>query len=50
LNADYKVLWLNSAAFRFPDRSKFADNLNNIQIDLIEKVGATYKIKVSRVK
>jgi len=23
-----------------PGRSKFADNLNNIQIDLIEKIGA----------
>ncbi len=50
LNADTDVLWFNSAAFRFPCRSKFADDLNNIQIDLIEKVDAAHKIKVSRVK
>ncbi|MEA4871230.1 MAG: hypothetical protein VB076_00220 [Synergistaceae bacterium] len=40
MNADTDVLRFNSAAFRLPGRSKFADDLNNIQIDLIEKIGA----------
>lgn len=50
MDADPKVLWLNGAAFSLPNKPKFVDSSNNIQIELIEKIGSSYKIKVSRVK
>ena len=50
MDADPKVPWLNGAAFSLPNKPKFVDNANNIQVDLIEKVGSSYKIKISRVK
>jgi hypothetical protein len=50
MDADPKVLWLNGAAFSLPNKPKFVDNSNNIQIELIEKIGSSYKIKISRMK
>ena len=50
MDADPKVLWLNGAAFSLPNKPKFVDSSNNIQIELIEKIGSSYKIKVSRMR
>jgi len=45
-----KVPWLNGAAFSLPNKPKFVDNDNNIQIELVEKIVSSYKIKTSRMK
>lgn len=50
MDADPKVPWLNGAAFSLPNKPKFVDKVNNIQIELIEKIGSSYKIKISRVQ
>ena len=50
MDADPKVLWLNGAAFSLPNKPKFVDSSNNIQIELMEKIGSSYKIKISRMK
>jgi hypothetical protein len=50
MDADPKVPWLNGAAFSLPNKPKFVDNANNIQIELVSKVGSSYKIKVSRMR
>lgn len=50
MDSDPSVPWLNGAAFSLPRKPKFVDNAKNIQIELIEKVGSSYKIKISRVK
>ena len=50
INADPKVPWLNGAAFSLPNKPKFVDSANNIQIALVEKIGSSYKIKISRMK
>jgi len=50
IDTDPKVSWLNGAAFSFPNKTKFVDNVNNIQIELIDKIGSSYKIKISRMK
>ena len=50
MDADPSVPWLNGAAFSLPKKPKFVDSVNNIQIELIEKVGPSYKIKISRVQ
>lgn len=50
INADPKVPWLKGAAFTLPNKPKFVDNANNIQIELTEKIGSSYKIKISRMR
>ena len=50
MDADPKVPWLNGAAFSLPNKPNFVDSANNIQIELIEKIGSAYKIKISRMK
>lgn len=50
MDADPKVPWLKGAAFSLPNKPKLVDNANNIQIELIEKIGSSYKIKISRMR
>ena len=50
MDAAPKVPWLNGAAFSLPNKPKFVDNANNIQIELVEKIGSAYKIKISRMR
>ncbi len=50
MDADPKMLWLNGAAFSLPNKPKFVDSSNNIQIELMEKIGSAYKIKISRMR
>ena len=50
MDSDPSVPWLNGAAFSLPRKPKFVDDVNKIQIDLIEKVGSSYKIKISRLR
>ena len=50
MSANPEVPWLNVSAFKLPNKPKFVDGANNIQIDLIQKIGTSYKIRISRMK
>jgi hypothetical protein len=50
MNADPAVPNLKGAAFDLPDKAVFTDKDNGIEIRLIEKIGNSYKIRISKIK
>ena len=49
-NADPRMPGLRGAAFRLPDRPRFTDRENGIEITLVEETGHSYKVRVGRVR
>ena len=50
MDADPSVTDLQGAAFDLPDKAVFTDKDNGIEIRLVEKIGNSYKIRISKVK
>jgi hypothetical protein len=50
MNADPDVVYLQGAAFDLPDKDVFTDKENGIEIRIIEKINASYKIRISKIK
>jgi hypothetical protein len=50
MNADPSVPYLKGAAFDLPGKAEFIDKRNNIAIRLIEKIGTSYKIRISTIQ
>ncbi len=50
MDADPSVPYLRGAAFDLPNKGVFTDKENGIEIRLVEKVGDSYKIRVSKLK
>jgi hypothetical protein len=50
MNADPAVPYLQGAAFDLPGKGVFTDGKNGIQIRIIEKIGNSYRIRVSKIR
>ena len=50
MNADPAVPYLQGAAFNLPGKEVFIDKENSIEIRIIEKIGNSYRIRVSKKK
>ena len=50
MNADPAVPYLQGAAFNLPGKEVFIDKENSIEIRIIEKIGNSYRLRVSKVK
>jgi len=50
INADAAVPYLQGAAFNLPGKAVFADEHNNIKINIIEKIADSYRIRISRAR
>jgi len=50
MDADPSVPYLQGAAFDLPRKSEFIDKKNNIEIRIIEKIGNSYKIRISKIR
>jgi hypothetical protein len=50
MNADPIVPYLQGAAFDLPGKEVFIDKKNNIEIRLIEKIGDSYRIRISKIR
>ena len=50
MNADPAVPYLQGAAFDLPGKEVFIDKENSIEIRIIEKIGNSYRIRVSKIK
>ena len=50
MNADPDVAYLQGAAFNLPGKDVFTDKENGIEIRIIEKINASYKIRISKIK
>ncbi len=47
MNADPAIPYLQGAAFDLPDKAVFTDKQNNLEIRIVEKVGRSYRVRVS---
>ncbi len=50
MNANPALPYLQGAAFDLPGRGEFVDKKNNIEIRIIEKIGDSYKIRISKIR
>ncbi len=50
MNADPAVPYLQGAAFDLPGKAVFTDKENGIEIRIVEKIGNSYKIRVSKTR
>ena len=50
MNADPAVPYLQGAAFNLPGKEVFIDKENSIEIRIVEKIGNSYRIRVSKIK
>jgi hypothetical protein len=50
MNADPAVPYLQGAAFDLPGKGVFTDKKNGIEIRLIEKIGDSYRIRISNIR
>jgi len=50
MNAEPAVPYLQGAAFDLPGKEVFTDKENGIEIRIIEKIGNSYRIRVSKIK
>jgi len=50
IDADPASLYLHGAAFDLPRNSLFTDEKNGIEIRIMEKIGDSYKIRISSLK
>ena len=50
INADPAVPYLQGAAFDLPGKEVFIDKKNGIEIRIIEKMGSSYRIRISKVR
>ncbi len=50
MNADPAVPYLQGAAFDLPGKEVFIDKKNGIEIRIIEKIGSSYRIRISKIR
>jgi hypothetical protein len=50
MNADPAVPYLQGAAFDLPGKEVFTDKENDFEIRIVEKIGSSYRIRVSKIK
>lgn len=50
MNADPAVPYLQGAAFDLPGKERFTDKRNGVEIRIVEKIGDSYRIRISNGK
>lgn len=50
INADPAVPYLQGAAFDLPGKGVFTDKENGIEVRIVEKIGDSYRIRISKIK